>query len=78
MAAKGYPRQCCATGPQLDAVDPSTIADSTQSKLWQARTHLRSTGQPLELGTAYVMLADPISSYVSGAPIAFTGGKAFP
>jgi hypothetical protein len=25
--------------------------------------------------TAYVMLADPLSSYVSGATIAVTGGK---
>ena len=28
-----------------------------------------------ELATAYVMLADPLSSYVSGATIAVTGGK---
>jgi hypothetical protein len=27
------------------------------------------------LATAYVMLADPLSSYVSGATIAVTGGK---
>lgn len=32
-------------------------------------------GQPAELQTAYVMLADPLSSYVSGATIAVTGGK---
>jgi NAD(P)-dependent dehydrogenase (short-subunit alcohol dehydrogenase family) len=32
-------------------------------------------GQPAELATAYVMLADPLSSYVSGATIAVTGGK---
>jgi hypothetical protein len=31
--------------------------------------------QPAELATAYVMLADPLSSYVSGATIAVTGGK---
>jgi NAD(P)-dependent dehydrogenase (short-subunit alcohol dehydrogenase family) len=31
--------------------------------------------EPAELATAYVMLADPLSSYVSGAPIAVTGGK---
>ena len=29
----------------------------------------------LKLATAYVMLADPLSSYVSGATIAVTGGK---
>jgi hypothetical protein len=27
------------------------------------------------LATAYVMLADPLSSYISGATIAVTGGK---
>jgi hypothetical protein len=27
------------------------------------------------LATTYVMLADPLSSYVSGATIAVTGGK---
>jgi NAD(P)-dependent dehydrogenase (short-subunit alcohol dehydrogenase family) len=32
-------------------------------------------GQPAELPTAYVILADPMSSYVSGATIAVTGGK---
>jgi hypothetical protein len=31
--------------------------------------------QPAELATAHVMLADPLSSYVSGATIAVTGGK---
>lgn len=31
--------------------------------------------QPAELATAYVMLADPLSSYVSGATIAVAGGK---
>jgi NAD(P)-dependent dehydrogenase (short-subunit alcohol dehydrogenase family) len=32
-------------------------------------------GQPAGLATAYVMLADPLSSYVSGATIAVTGGR---
>ena len=32
--------------------------------------------QPAELATSYVMLADPLSSYVSGATIAVTGGNA--
>jgi hypothetical protein len=31
--------------------------------------------QPAELATAYVMLADPLSSYVAGATIAVTSGK---
>jgi NAD(P)-dependent dehydrogenase (short-subunit alcohol dehydrogenase family) len=36
---------------------------------------MQRPGQPAELATAYVMLADPLSSCVSGATIAVTGGK---
>jgi NAD(P)-dependent dehydrogenase (short-subunit alcohol dehydrogenase family) len=36
---------------------------------------MKRPGQPAELATAYVMLADPMPSYVSGAPIAVAGGK---
>ena len=31
--------------------------------------------QPAELASAYAMLADPFSSYLSGATIAMIGGK---
>ena len=40
-------------------------------------TPMKRAGQPAELATAYVMLADPMSSYVSGATIAVTGGRPF-
>jgi NAD(P)-dependent dehydrogenase (short-subunit alcohol dehydrogenase family) len=36
---------------------------------------MKRPGQPSELATTYVMLADPLSSYVSGATVAVTGGK---
>ena len=36
---------------------------------------MKRPAQPAELASAFVMLADPISSYVSGATIAVTGGK---
>src|SRR4051794_15558921 len=36
---------------------------------------MKRPGQPAELATAFVMLAEPLSSYVSGATIAVTGGK---
>jgi NAD(P)-dependent dehydrogenase (short-subunit alcohol dehydrogenase family) len=36
---------------------------------------MKRPGQPAKLAAAYVILADPISSYVSGATIAVTGGK---
>ena len=39
---------------------------------------MKRPGQPVELVTAYVMLADPLSSYVSGATIAVNRRKAVP
>lgn len=36
---------------------------------------MQRAGQPAELTTAYVMLADPLSSYTSGATLPVTGGK---
>jgi NAD(P)-dependent dehydrogenase (short-subunit alcohol dehydrogenase family) len=38
---------------------------------------MKRAGQPAELATTYVMLADPLSSYVSGATVAVTGGRPF-
>jgi len=38
---------------------------------------MKRPGQPAELATSYVMLADPLSGFVSGATIAVTGGKPF-
>ena len=35
---------------------------------------LQRAAQPAELATAYVMLADPLSSYTSGTTVAVTGG----
>jgi NAD(P)-dependent dehydrogenase (short-subunit alcohol dehydrogenase family) len=36
---------------------------------------MKRPGQPAELATTYVMLADPLSSYVSRSTVAVTGGK---
>ncbi len=47
---------------------------------WKARQWVeieRYTAGLLQLATAYVMLADPLSSYVSGATIPVTGGRPF-
>jgi NAD(P)-dependent dehydrogenase (short-subunit alcohol dehydrogenase family) len=38
---------------------------------------MKRAGQPAELATAYVMLADPLSSYTSGTTVAVTGGRPF-
>jgi NAD(P)-dependent dehydrogenase (short-subunit alcohol dehydrogenase family) len=34
---------------------------------------LKRAGQPAELASAYVMLADPLSSYACGTTVAVTG-----
>ena len=38
---------------------------------------MKRPGQPAEFATAYVMLAVPLSSYLSGATMAVTGGNQF-
>ena len=37
----------------------------------------KRAGRPAELATAYVMLADPASSFTLGATVAVTRGKPF-
>jgi len=55
---------------------PSTMP-SEKVKTFGQNTPMKRPGQPAELATAYVMLAEPSSSYVSGATIAVTGGRPF-
>ena len=43
-----------------------------------AATRMKRPGQPAELATAYVMLADPLSIYISGVTIAVTGERPLP
>lgn len=38
---------------------------------------MKRSGQPAELATAYIMLADPLSSYTSGTTVAVAGGRPF-
>jgi NAD(P)-dependent dehydrogenase (short-subunit alcohol dehydrogenase family) len=76
LADKGIRANAVAPGPIWTPLIPSTLpADSVQS--FGKQVPMQRPGQPAELATAYVMLADPLSSYVSGATIAVTGGKPF-
>ncbi|WP_457300461.1 SDR family oxidoreductase [Phyllobacterium sp. P5_D12] len=71
---KGDPCQFGGTGPIWTPFIPSTMPkDAVES--FGNQVPMKRPGQPAELATAYVMLADPLSSYVSGATIAVTGGK---
>jgi NAD(P)-dependent dehydrogenase (short-subunit alcohol dehydrogenase family) len=76
LAKKGIRANAVAPGPIWTPLIPSTMPKDTVSKFGQ-NTPMKRPGQPAELATAYVMLADPLSSYVSGATIAVTGGRPF-
>jgi NAD(P)-dependent dehydrogenase (short-subunit alcohol dehydrogenase family) len=76
LADKEIRANAVAPGPIWTPLIPSTMPPETVSK-FGANVPMKRPGQPAELATAYVMLADPLSSYVSGATIAVTGGKPF-
>jgi NAD(P)-dependent dehydrogenase (short-subunit alcohol dehydrogenase family) len=74
LAQKGIRANTVAPGPIWTPLIPSTLpADSVAN--FGKQVPMKRPGQPAELASAYVMLADPLSSYVSGATIAVTGGK---
>jgi hypothetical protein len=74
LAEKGIRVNTVAPGPIWTPLIPSTMSPDAVSK-FGSNVPMKRPGQPAELASAYVMLADPLSSYVSGATIAVTGGK---
>jgi len=74
LAEKGIRANAVAPGPIWTPLIPATMPADAVEKFGQ-QVPMKRPGQPAELATAYVMLADPLSSYVSGATIAVTGGK---
>jgi NAD(P)-dependent dehydrogenase (short-subunit alcohol dehydrogenase family) len=74
LAEKGIRANTVAPGPIWTPLIPSTMPAETVSK-FGSNVPMKRPGQPAELATAYVMLADPLSSYVSGATVAVTGGR---
>jgi NAD(P)-dependent dehydrogenase (short-subunit alcohol dehydrogenase family) len=74
LAEKGIRANCVAPGPVWTPLIPSTMDEKTVSNFGK-NYPMKRPAQPAELATAYVMLADPLSSYTSGATIAITGGK---
>ena len=71
---KRHPHERGRSGPDLDTPDPLNLPEEAVTNFGK-QVPMKRPGQPAELATAYVMLADPLSSYVSGATIAVTGGK---
>jgi len=74
LAEKGIRANCVAPGPIWTPLIPSTMPPDSVAK-FGSNVPMKRPGQPAELATAYVMLADPLSSYTSGATIAVTGGQ---
>jgi len=74
LAEKGIRANTVAPGPILPPLIPSTMPPDAVANFGK-QVPMKRPGQPAELATTYVMLADPLSSYVSGATVAVTGGK---
>jgi NAD(P)-dependent dehydrogenase (short-subunit alcohol dehydrogenase family) len=74
LATKGIRANAVAPGPIWTPLIPSTMIEEAVTNFGK-QVPMGRPGQPAELATAFVMLADPMSSYVSGATIAVTGGK---
>jgi NAD(P)-dependent dehydrogenase (short-subunit alcohol dehydrogenase family) len=64
---------CVAPGPVWTPLIPSSMPGEKVATFGQDYP-MKRPAQPVELASAYVMLAEPMSSYVSGATIAVTGG----
>jgi NAD(P)-dependent dehydrogenase (short-subunit alcohol dehydrogenase family) len=62
LAEKGIRANAVAPGPIWTPLIPSTMPDDAV-KNFGKQVPMKRPGQPAELATAYVMLADPLSSY---------------
>lgn len=76
LASRDIRVNAVAPGPIWTPLIPSTLPDEMVENFGK-QVPMKRPGQPAELATAFVMLADPQSSYVSGATIAVTGGQPF-
>jgi NAD(P)-dependent dehydrogenase (short-subunit alcohol dehydrogenase family) len=76
LASKEIRVNAVAPGPIWTPLIPSTMP-AEKVRHFGEQVPMKRAGQPAELATAYVMLADPLSSYTSGTTVAVTGGKPF-
>lgn len=74
LADKSIRVNCVAPGPVWTPLIPGSFPAEKVAN-FGANYPMKRPAQPVELALAYVMLADPMSSYVSGATIPVTGGK---
>ncbi|MFG6081162.1 SDR family oxidoreductase [Paracoccus litorisediminis] len=73
LADKGIRANVVAPGPVWTPLIPASMSHRDVARFGE-NYPMQRPAQPVELASAYVMLAEPMSSYVSGATIAVTGG----
>ena len=74
LAEKGIRVNCVAPGPVWTPLIPASLPPEAVAS-FGGNYPMKRPAQPVELASSYVMLAEPMSSYVSGATIAVTGGQ---
>ena len=74
LAERGIRVNAVAPGPVWTPLIPASM-DAEKVANFGKNYPMGRPAQPVELASAYVMLADPMSSSVSGAIVAVTGGK---
>ena len=65
---------CVAPGPIWTPLIPSTMAEESVEEFGK-NTPLGRAGQPAELASSYVLLANNEASYITGAALPVTGGR---
>ena len=75
LGARGIRVNAVAPGPIWTPLIPSTMPQEKVVK-FGADTPLGRAGQPSELAPAYVLLASEEASYITGAIVPVTGGRA--
>ena len=74
LAERGIRANAVAPGPVWTPLIPASMPAEEVAEFGKTYP-MKRPAQPVELASAYVMLAEPMSSYVSGATIAVTGGQ---
>lgn len=74
LAPRGIRVNCVAPGPVWTPLIPASMSGDKVAHFGEDYP-MKRPAQPVELASAYVMLAESMSSYVSGATLAVTGGR---
>lgn len=76
VAERGVRVNCVAPGPVWTPLITATMPPE-QVRDFGKNTPMGRPAQPVDLVSTFVMLAEPLSAYVSGATVSVTGGTPF-